>query len=118
MLHTKKGRQLLSALIKNPVGHSGRTVHRTYPLGSDHVESSMKSQLLTKKQEQTDKSHQQTSAKKVNSKEALSAKAVEILAHSIYQNLKDEGYAHKDIIGVSSQLIGLVTSAIQNKRSS
>ncbi len=40
-------------------------------------------------------------------------KALESLASSIYKNLKEEGYQSKDIIGVSSKLIGLVTSAIE-----
>ena len=42
----------------------------------------------------------------------LADKAVRLLAKSIYQTLKEEGCQHKDIIGVSSQLIGLVTSAM------
>ena len=44
----------------------------------------------------------------------LADKAVRMLAKSIYQTLKEEGCQHKDIIGVSSQLIGLVTSAMKN----
>jgi|JI7StandDraft_1071085.scaffolds.fasta_scaffold1380819_1 hypothetical protein len=45
----------------------------------------------------------------------LADKAVRVLAKSIYQTLKEEGCQHKDIIGVSSQLIGLVTSAMEDK---
>ncbi len=44
----------------------------------------------------------------------LADKAVRMLAKSIYQTLKEEGCQHKDIIGVSSQLIGLVTSAMED----
>ena len=44
-------------------------------------------------------------------------KALDSLANSIYENLKEEGYQSKDIIGVSSKLIGLVTSAIEDKKS-
>lgn len=40
-------------------------------------------------------------------------KTVKVIASSIYQTLRDEGCQNKDIIGVSSQLIGLVTSALE-----
>jgi hypothetical protein len=43
----------------------------------------------------------------------LSGKAVKVLADSIYQTLKDEGCEEKDIIGVSSQLISLVTARLE-----
>jgi len=46
----------------------------------------------------------------------LNQKAVKMLANSIYDALKEEGCEHKDIIGVSSQLIGLVTTAIDEKK--
>ncbi len=39
--------------------------------------------------------------------------AVKLLASSIYRQLQDEGCAAKDIISVSSQLIGLVTDELQ-----
>ncbi len=45
----------------------------------------------------------------------LPDKVIKILANSIYQNLMNEGCQDKDIIGVSSQLIGLVTSAMETK---
>ncbi|NRA46059.1 MAG: hypothetical protein HRU09_13995 [Oligoflexales bacterium] len=45
-------------------------------------------------------------------------KTVKVLANSIYQSLKDEGCQNKDIIGVSSQLIGLVTSALEADKKS
>jgi hypothetical protein len=44
----------------------------------------------------------------------IADKALRMLAKSIYQTLKEEGCQHKDIIGVSSQLIGLVTSAMED----
>ena len=43
----------------------------------------------------------------------IPAKVVRSLANSIFQNLREEGFENKDIIGVSSQLIGMVTSAIE-----
>ena len=46
----------------------------------------------------------------------LNQKAVKMLANSIYDALREEGCEHKDIIGVSSQLIGLVTTAIDEKK--
>lgn len=42
----------------------------------------------------------------------INQKTVKVLASSIYQALRQEGCKHRDIIGVSSQLIGLVTTAI------
>lgn len=45
----------------------------------------------------------------------INQRAVKLLANSIYDALRQEGCAHKDIIGVSSQLIGLVTTAIDEK---
>ena len=45
-------------------------------------------------------------------------KTVKVLASSIYQSLKDEGCQNKDIIGVSSQLIGLVTSELEADKKS
>ncbi len=39
--------------------------------------------------------------------------AIKNLASSIYQTLKSEGCKHKDIIGVSSQLLELVTVSIK-----
>ena len=44
---------------------------------------------------------------------AITDKAVKNLAGSIYRQLQDEGYAVKDIISVSSQLIDLVTAELQ-----
>ena len=44
----------------------------------------------------------------------LTGKAVRVLADSIYETLKSEGCQEKDIIGVSSQLISLVTSDLED----
>jgi N-acetylglucosamine kinase-like BadF-type ATPase len=45
----------------------------------------------------------------------ITDRSLKNLASSIYQTLRDEGCEHKDILGVSSQLIGLVTAAIEKK---
>lgn len=45
----------------------------------------------------------------------LPDKVIKVLANSIYQNLMNEGCQDKDIIGVSSQLISLVTSSLETK---
>ncbi len=47
----------------------------------------------------------------------ITAEAVEIIANSIYNVLRQEGCEEKDIIGVSSQLIGLVSSSFEDKLS-
>ena len=44
-----------------------------------------------------------------SAEQPLTGNTVKILADSIYQTLKAEGCESKDIIGVSSQLISLVT---------
>ncbi len=41
-------------------------------------------------------------------------KAVKALATSIYKQLQDEGCQYKDIIGVSSQLLSLVTLELKD----
>lgn len=46
-------------------------------------------------------------------KKPLTNKAVKVLADSIYETLRSEGCEEKDIIGVSSQLISLVTSQME-----
>jgi hypothetical protein len=51
--------------------------------------------------------------KKSRSKNPMPDKALKSLAHSIYKTLKDEGCQHKEIIGVSSQLLGLVTMSLE-----
>ena len=42
----------------------------------------------------------------------INDKSLKVLANSIYETLRAEGCEHRDIIGVSSQLIGLVTQAM------
>jgi hypothetical protein len=55
-----------------------------------------------------------------NSKSApainLNDRAVKTLADAIYKHLQDEGCQTKDIINVSSQLLGLLTEQIQDVR--
>lgn len=46
----------------------------------------------------------------------LNQKTVKLLASSIYDALRQEGCEHKDIIGITSQLIGLVTTALDEKK--
>ena len=46
----------------------------------------------------------------------ITHQTVKILANSIFQSLREEGCQNKDIIGISSQLIGLVASAIDSKQ--
>ena len=46
----------------------------------------------------------------------ITHKSLKNLADSIYQTLREEGCENKDIIGVSSQLIGLVTQSIDQKK--
>ena len=48
---------------------------------------------------------------------AIPDKSVKVLANSIYQSLREEGCKTKDIIGISSQLLGLVTSSLQHNES-
>ena len=55
--------------------------------------------------------HKQTN--KPNTLKPLTGKAVKTLADSIYETLKEEGCDEKDIIGVSSQLISLVTEKLE-----
>jgi len=46
---------------------------------------------------------------------ALAEEARKNIAASIYQSLKDEGCESKDIIGISGDLIGLVTLSYKTK---
>ena len=52
-------------------------------------------------------------SKPVSDAKPLTGKAVRVLADSIYETLKAEGCEEKDIIGVSSQLISLVTANLE-----
>lgn len=58
---------------------------------------------------------QMTSETKVQAIKPLTGKAVKVLADSIYQTLKEEGCEEKDIIGVSSQLISIVTQRLEQE---
>ena len=44
----------------------------------------------------------------------LNDRAVKSLADSIYKHLQDEGCQTKDIINISSQLLGLLTDQLSN----
>lgn len=55
---------------------------------------------------------------KVDAPANLNDKAVRSLADAIYKHLQDEGCQAKDIISVSSQLLGLVTDQIKEDRPS
>jgi hypothetical protein len=52
-----------------------------------------------------------------NTQSILNDKAVKVLADAIFKQLKEEGCQAKDIICVSSQLLGLVSEQIKEKRS-
>ena len=45
----------------------------------------------------------------------MADRAVKTLADSIFKTLREEGCNPKDIIGVSSQLLSLVTSELEKK---
>ena len=57
------------------------------------------------------KPRQPTTVPSVN----LNDKAVRTLADAVFKHLQDEGCQAKDIISVSSQLLGLVTDQIREK---
>lgn len=46
----------------------------------------------------------------------IADKTIKTLATSIYENLKNEGCQHTDIIGISTQLIGIVTDSIKKDK--
>jgi hypothetical protein len=52
---------------------------------------------------------------KLTVKKPITSKSVEVIANSIYNILRQEGCEEKDIIGVSSQLIGLVASSFETE---
>ena len=43
----------------------------------------------------------------------ISDRATRVSAHSIYEQLRNEGYSARDMILVSSQLISLITAEMQ-----
>ena len=42
-------------------------------------------------------------------------KAVKILAQSIFRELRNNGYTPQQIVGISSELIGLITSEMRSE---
>jgi hypothetical protein len=55
-----------------------------------------------------------TPAKQPSAAVNLNDRAVKSLADSIYKHLQDEGCQTKDIINISSQLLGLLTDQISD----
>lgn len=43
----------------------------------------------------------------------VSERTTRVFAHSIYEQLRNEGYSARDMISVSSQLISLITAEMQ-----
>ena len=43
----------------------------------------------------------------------VSDRATRVSAHSIYEQLRNEGYSARDMISLSSQLISLITAEMQ-----
>ncbi len=56
--------------------------------------------------------------KQSNKSVSKTEKSVKHLADNIFKNLCDEGFQPKDIIGVSSQLLSLVTSELKKSEAS
>lgn len=44
-------------------------------------------------------------------------RAVAILAKTIYRELRASGYAEKDVLSLAGELLGMVTSDVQARRS-
>lgn len=57
----------------------------------------------------------QTAQAQTSKAKPITGKAMKVLADSIYQTLKQEGCEEKDIIGVSSQLISIVTEKLESE---
>ncbi|MBX3226644.1 MAG: hypothetical protein KIT84_31705 [Labilithrix sp.] len=47
---------------------------------------------------------------------ARDARAVAILAKTIYRELRASGYAEKDVMALAGELLGMVTSEVQGRR--
>lgn len=43
-------------------------------------------------------------------------RAVAILAKTIYRELRASGYAEKDVLSLAGELLGMVTSEVQGRR--
>ncbi|MCX6126662.1 MAG: hypothetical protein NTV34_18165 [Proteobacteria bacterium] len=56
-------------------------------------------------------------ARAISASSVLTDKAVRTMADAIFKHLQDEGCQAKDIINVSSQLLGLVTTQISSSDS-
>jgi hypothetical protein len=50
--------------------------------------------------------------------EACDPRAPAILAKTIYRELRARGYRETDVMRVASELLGLLTTAVQDRRSS
>ncbi|MCX6117980.1 MAG: hypothetical protein NT027_10590 [Proteobacteria bacterium] len=70
----------------------------------------MKSNSLTTAKKISDKSESQNMTQ--TQPQVITDKAVRSLADEIFKQLQEEGCQAKDIINVSSQLLGLVTTQI------
>ena len=44
-------------------------------------------------------------------------RALAILAKSIYRELRSSGYAEKDVMALAGELLGMVVTEVQNRRS-
>ncbi len=44
-------------------------------------------------------------------------RALAILAKTIYRELRSSGYAEKDVMALAGELLGMVTTEVQSKRS-
>ncbi len=45
-------------------------------------------------------------------------RTLSILAKTIYRELRASGYAEKDVMGLASELLGIVASEVKTKRTS
>ncbi|MFO0740667.1 MAG: hypothetical protein U0270_32520 [Labilithrix sp.] len=51
-----------------------------------------------------------------NASEARDPRAVAILAKTIYRELRASGYAERDVMALAGELLGMVTSDVQARR--
>jgi len=49
--------------------------------------------------------------------ETRDARALSILAKSIYRELRASGYAERDVIALAGELLGMVTTEVKGRRS-
>jgi hypothetical protein len=50
---------------------------------------------------------------RINAAQAGGDRAVRILAKSIFKQLKESGYENRDILSLSTELVGLITSDLR-----